>query len=55
MYKNDRTAEDMSSSPDFEESVKMMMEINGVTKEKAILMHLEIWACVHGIGTMLVT
>ena len=55
LFMRDRTAEDMSSSPDFEESVKMMMEINGVTKEKAILMHLEIWACVHGIGTMLVT
>ena len=40
---------------DFEESVKMIMNANGVTREKAELIHLEMWSCVHGIATMLAT
>ena len=55
LFMRDRTGEDMSESPDFEESVKMIMQANGVTIEKARLMHLEMWTCVHGIGTMLAT
>ncbi len=55
LFMRDRTEEDMSPSPDFEEAVQMMMQANGVTKEKATLMHLELWVCVHGIGTMIVT
>jgi hypothetical protein len=31
------------------------MNANGITREKAMLMHLEMWAFVHGIGTMLAT
>ena len=31
------------------------MQANGVSREIAELMHLEMWACVHGIGTMLAT
>jgi hypothetical protein len=45
----------MSPSSDFEESVQMIMNANGVTREKAMLMHMESWAFVHGIGTMLAT
>jgi len=55
LFMRDRTGEDKSESPDFEESVKMIMQANGVTIEKARLMHLEMWTCVHGIGTMLAT
>jgi hypothetical protein len=55
LFMRDRTEEDMSPSLDFEEAVQMLMKANGVTKEKATLMHLELWACVHGIGTMLAT
>ena len=33
----------------------MIMKANGVSLEKARLMHLEMWTCVHGIGTMLAT
>ena len=51
----DRTGEDLSPSIDFEESVQMIASANGVTEEKARRMHLEMWACVHGIGTMLAT
>ncbi len=55
LFMRDRTGEEMSSSPDFEKSVQMIMNANGVTREKAELMHLEMWTLVHGIGTMLAT
>ncbi len=55
LFMRDRTGEDLSPSPDFEESVEMIMKTSGVTYEKARLMHMETWTCVHGIGTMLAT
>lgn len=55
LFMRDRTNEELSPSPDFEESVKLIMETNQVTQEKAMMMHLEMWTCVHGIATMLVT
>ncbi len=55
LFMRDRTEEDLSYSSDFEESVKMIMQANGVSQEIARLMHLEMWTCVHGIGTMLAT
>ena len=55
LFMRDRRGEDLSISSDFEESVKISMEANGISYEKAVLMHLEMWSCVHGIGTMLAT
>ena len=55
LFMRDRTGEDLSPSIDFEESVQMIASANGVTEETARQMHLEMWACVHGIGTMLAT
>ncbi len=55
LFMRDRTGEEMSFSPDFEESVEMIMAANGVSVETARHMHLEMWTCVHGIGTMLAT
>ena len=55
LFMRDRSREDMSLSPDFENSVRLIMEANGVTYETATLMHLEMWSCVHGIGTMFAT
>ncbi len=55
LFMRDRTGEDLSPSLDFEESVQMIMKANGVTAEKARLMHLEMWSCVHGIGVMIAT
>lgn len=55
LFMRDRTGEDMSASSDFEESAQIIMHSNGVTIETARLMHLEMWSCVHGIGTMLAT
>ena len=55
LFMRDRTGEEISMSPDFESSVEMIMNANGITREKAMLMHLEMWAFVHGIGTMFAT
>ncbi|MBR6513519.1 MAG: TetR/AcrR family transcriptional regulator [Clostridia bacterium] len=55
LFMRDRGGEDISPTPDFTESVEMIMKANSVTREKAELIHLEMWACVHGIGTMLAT
>ena len=55
LFMCDRTGADLSPSADFEQSVKIIMETNGITRERAWRMHLEMWSCVHGIGTMLAT
>ena len=55
LFMRDRSGEDTSPSLDFEASEQMIMKANGVTLEKARLMHLETWTCVHGIGVMLAT
>lgn len=55
LFMIDRTGEDTSPSSDFENSVQLIMKNTGLTHERASLMHLEIWSCVHGIGVMLAT
>lgn len=55
LFMIDRTGEDTSPSLDFENSVQLIMKNTGLTHERASLMHLEIWSCVHGIGVMLAT
>ena len=55
LFMRDRSDEELTPTPDFEEAVKMIMDANGVGEERARLMHLELWAFVHGIGTMLAT
>ncbi len=55
LFMRNRRGEDTSPSPDFEKSVEMLMQSNGVSAETAFLMHLEMWSTVHGIATMLAT
>lgn len=55
LFMRDREGEDLTPTSDFTESVKLIMEANGISEEKATLLHLEMWSCVHGIGTMLAT
>ncbi len=55
LFMRDRSGEDISPSSDFEESVQMIMQANGVSDETARLIHLEMWSCVHGIAVMTVT
>ena len=47
-----RDGKDLTPTLDFDASVELIMNANGITREKARLMHLEMWACVHGIATM---
>lgn len=55
LFMRDRGDEDISPQIDFEESLQMIMQANGVTRERAWRMHMELWAWAHGIGTMLAT
>lgn len=55
LFMRDRKGEDFSPTADFEESVQIIMKSCNLSYEKASLMHLEIWSCVHGIAVMLAT
>ena len=55
LFMRDRTGEDLSPSSDFEKSVEIIMKANNISREKAMLIHLETWTCVHGIGVMIAT
>ena len=55
LFMRDRRGGDFSPTSDFEASVEMIMSANGISREKAELMHLEMWACVHGIAAMSAT
>lgn len=55
LFMCDRRGKELIPSPDFTQSVEMIMKANGLTREKAELIHLEMWTCVHGIATMLAT
>lgn len=55
LFMRDREGEELVVSPDFETSVELIMKANNISKETAELMHFEMWACVHGIATMLAT
>ena len=55
LFMSARTEKSLVPTSDFDESVEIIMKANGVSRERAELMHLEMWTCVHGIGTMLAT
>ena len=55
LFMCDRKGAAFTPTLDFDASTEMLMKANGITREKAELMHLEMWSFVHGIGTMLAT
>lgn len=55
MFMCDRHGEQFIPTDDFNFSVKLNMEQNGFSEEKAKLFHLEVWTAIHGIATMLAT
>ena len=55
LFMRDRRGQDLSPTADFEASVEILMASCNVSRETAKLMHLEMWAFVHGIATMLAT
>ena len=55
LFMCDRQGKEPLPTVDYENSVKMIMEANGCSREEADLMHLEMWTFGHGIATMLAT
>lgn len=55
LFMCDREKKEKALTPDGEASIGLIMQANGISREKAQLMHLEMWAFVHGIATMLAT
>ena len=55
LFMCDRSNKSSPTPPDFSESVEIIMEKNGLDRERAERMHLEMWAFVHGIAVMLAT
>ena len=55
LFMCDRKGESHTPTEDFETSVEYIVKTNGISREKAELMHVEMWACVHGIATMMAT
>ena len=55
LFMRDRHGEDLTPTPDFEASVEIIMKANGISREAARSIHMEMWACVHGIAAMMAT
>ena len=55
LFMCDRQGEELKPTVDFEASVEIIMKANGISREYASLLHLEMWVCGHGIATMLAT
>ena len=55
LFMCDRAGKELVPTVDFRASVEIIMQANGVCREAAELMHLEMWVCVHGIAAMLAT
>ena len=55
LFMCDREKSKPTEAPDFDAAVEIIMTANGLSRERASLMHLEMWTAVHGIGTMLAT
>ena len=55
LFMCDRTGKEIAPAPDFEAAIELIMKANGISRKSAELMHLEMWTCVHGIGTMIAT
>ena len=55
LFMCDRKGSDLPSTKDFDASVAYIMEQNALSRERATLMHLEMWCAVHGIATMVAT
>ena len=55
LFMRDRNGAAITPTEDFSASVEMIMKANSISREKAELLHLEMWATVHGIASMSAT
>ena len=56
LFMRSRSREDHTTrNEDWDSVVELIMSANGFTRETAERLHLEMWVCVHGIASMMVT
>ncbi len=55
LFMRDRSGESRTDDVDIEPIIAMIMQSNGISHQQALLLHMEMWVCVHGIATMLAT
>ena len=55
LFMRDREGGGLIPTFDFDASVEIIMKANNLSRERATLMHMEMWTSVHGIATMLAT
>ena len=55
LFMRDRSGKDFIPTADFDQSIQIIMQANGVSREVATKIHLEMWAFVHGIAAMSAT
>lgn len=55
LFMRDRSGEPPLDDGAIEPIINIIMQANGISRDKALLLHLEMWVCVHGIATMLAT
>ena len=55
LFMCDRDGKDVSPTEEFDASVEIIMKANCASREVAKLIHMEMWAFVHGIATMFAT
>lgn len=55
LFMRDRSREDTDDTASIEPIIEIIQKSNGLTREDALLLHLEMWSFVHGIAVMYVT
>lgn len=56
LYMGDQTENDLlHEQEELAKYAEMIHEETGIPKKEAVFCHLEVWACIHGIATMLAT
>ena len=55
LFMRDRSEEQIKESSDLDEFVDLIMKNTGLTKDRAYMLHLEMWVYVHGVAVMTAT
>ena len=55
LFMRDRSKEETENTDSLKPLIQLLIKQTGLSEEDALLFHLEMWVCVHGIATMVVT
>ena len=55
LFMRDRTGEAYTPSEEYPMLLDLIMQANGCSREQAAMLHMEMWACVHGLAVMVAT